>query len=56
MLEATRWFESDLQAAFGDLEREGKVKNLDVTGRRRTKFVHFDAHGNRGERLVRETS
>jgi three-Cys-motif partner protein len=54
MLEETGWFEGDFQAAFGELEKEGRVKNLDATGRRRTKFVHFTEHGNRGELLVRE--
>lgn len=57
MLEGTGWFEGDLQAAFGELEREGKVQNLDAVGRRRrAKFVHFTAHGNMGERLVRKIS
>lgn len=49
MLEETGWFESDFQKAFGDLERAGKVKNLDSTGKRKTKFVHYD----KGERLTR---
>jgi len=53
MLEETAWFEKDLQKAFGDLEREGKVKNLESTGRRRTKFVHFADNRSKGERLVR---
>lgn len=56
MLEETGWFEGDFQAAFGELEKEGRAKNLDTKGRRRTKFVHFDAHNNKGERLVKETS
>ncbi len=56
MLEETGWFESDFQAAFADLWKEGKVKNLDARGRRRTKFVHFDAQNNIGERLVKEAS
>jgi three-Cys-motif partner protein len=54
MIEETGWFESDFQAAFGELGKEGKVKNLDAIGRRRTKFVHFTEHDNRGERLVKE--
>lgn len=54
MLEATGWFESDFQIAFAELEKEGKVGNLDASGKRRSRFVHFDAHGNRGERLVKE--
>lgn len=55
MLEDTGWFESDFQIAFGELENEGRVRNLDASGERRKRFVHFDAHGNRGERLVKET-
>jgi len=51
MLEETGWFETDFQEAFHDLEKEGKVKNLDATGKRRTKFVHFDQTG--GERLIK---
>jgi three-Cys-motif partner protein len=47
MLEETDWFPSDLQRALGDLMREGRVRNLDAVGRRRTRFVHFD----KGERL-----
>ncbi|MFH0785907.1 MAG: three-Cys-motif partner protein TcmP [Pseudomonadota bacterium] len=53
MLEETGWFESDLQAAFGNLASEGKVKNLDTTGKRRTKFVHFADNHNKGERLIK---
>lgn len=53
MLEETGWFESDLQAAFGELEREEKVKNLEATGKRRTKFVHFTENQNKGERLIK---
>ncbi len=51
MIEETGWFESDLQAAFGRLEKEGEVKNLDATGRRRKKFVHFSNNDNKGEFL-----
>ena len=54
MIEETGWFESDFQVAFHELEKEGRVKNLDTTGKRRTKFVHFTAQGTEGERLVRE--
>lgn len=54
MLEETGWFESDLQAAFGALKREGKVLNLDdESQRRRTRFIHFEANSNRGERLIK---
>jgi hypothetical protein len=47
MLEETDWFPSDLQRALGDLIKEGRVRNLDAVGKRRTRFVHFD----KGERL-----
>lgn len=54
MLEETGWFESDFQAAFGQLAREGKAANLDDTKkRRRTKYVHFNACSNQGEKLIR---
>jgi len=55
MLEETGWFESDLQAAFGALQLEGKVKNLDVPpkGRRTKRFIHFESNSNRGERLIK---
>lgn len=52
MIEETRWFESDFQAAFHELEREGMVKNLDATGRRTKKFIHFTEQDSKGERLV----
>lgn len=55
MLEETGWFESDFQTTFGELEKEGLVKNLDGSGRRPKKFVHFDKNKNRGERLIRVT-
>jgi three-Cys-motif partner protein len=54
MLEETGWFESDLQTAFGELEKEGKVANLDDKTRRRSKkYVHFDAKYGQGENLIR---
>jgi three-Cys-motif partner protein len=54
MIEETGWFESDLQAAFGELAGQGIVANLDdMTKRRRKKFVHFDAYHNQGEHLIR---
>ena len=56
MLEETGWFESDLQAAFGELEREEKVKNLETTGKRRTKFIHFTENQNKGEHLIKVIS
>jgi three-Cys-motif partner protein len=54
MIEETGWFESDFQIAFHELEREGRVKNLDATRKRRTKFIHFTEQDSKGERLVRE--
>jgi len=54
MLEETGWFESDLQSAFGELEKEGKVANLDdEKHKRRKKYVHFDADYNHGENLIK---
>jgi hypothetical protein len=56
-LEETGWFESDLQAAFGELVGEGCAANVDdEKKRRRKKYVHFDANRNQGERLTRMTS
>jgi three-Cys-motif partner protein len=51
MLEETCWFESDFQRAFGELLSEGRVENLDMSGKRRTRFVHFDENRGNGERL-----
>jgi hypothetical protein len=57
MLEETGWFESDLQAAFGELVGEGSAANVDdEKKRRRKKYIHFDANHNQGERLTRLTS
>jgi len=56
MLEETGWFESDFQAAFGELETEAKVRNMDAKRKRRTKFVHFNAESNKGERLMKVIS
>lgn len=54
MIEETGWFESDFQAAFGELASQGIVGNLDdETKRRRKKYVHFNAHHNKGEHLIR---
>jgi len=53
ILEETGWFESDLQEAFGELLSEGKVENLDMDRKRRSRFVHFDENRNTGERLRR---
>jgi three-Cys-motif partner protein len=51
MLEETDWFIDDIQSAFGELAAEGKVRNLDCKGKRRTSFVHFDENKGKGERL-----
>jgi hypothetical protein len=51
ILEETGWFEPDFQEAFGELQREGKVENLDASRPRRTRFVHFEANGQKGERV-----
>jgi len=54
MIEDTGWFESDFQAAFGELAKQGIVANLDdEKNRRRKNYVHFDAHHNKGEYLIR---
>lgn len=50
MIEETGWFERDFQVAFHELEREGKVQNINATRKRRTKFIHFTT----GERLIRK--
>jgi len=54
MIEETGWFESDFQAAFHKLEREGRVRNLDATRKRRSRYIRFAEHGGKGERLVKE--
>lgn len=41
MLEETGWLESDIQAAFGKLIKEGKAENLSAQKKRRARFVHF---------------
>lgn len=54
MIEETGWFESEFQAAFGELADQGIVANLDdKTKRRRKKYVHFDDYHNLGELLIR---
>lgn len=55
MLESTEWFPGEFQRAFGQLEKEGLVKNNDAANKRRSKFVHFDANSNDGEFLVKVT-
>lgn len=49
MLEETNWFETNLQQAFNELIKEGKVVNLDAPRKRPRKPVHFDNN----ERLQR---
>ena len=53
MLEETGWFIGDFQGAFGELEEEGRVRNLDSKRKRRTSFVHFEENNGRGEQLVK---
>jgi len=52
MLEETGWFISDFQMAFGELENEGKVKNLDRKEKPRSKFVHFEKKGERLKKII----
>ena len=47
LLEETDWFPGDLQAALGRLMAQGKVRNLDAKGKRRSRFLHYED----GERL-----
>jgi len=49
MLEDTNWFEPDLQQAFKELMDDGLAANLDATGKRPNKPVHFA----KNERLQR---
>ncbi len=49
MLEATGWLIRDFQMAFADLLAEEKVDNLDLTGKRSKRPVHFE----KGDRLRR---
>ena len=49
ILEETGWLESDLQQAFGELIKENKVENIDIKGKRISKYIHF----NKNERLRR---
>ncbi len=53
MLEETGWFEANFQEAFHELQKEGKVKNLDdvENSKRCKKFIHFTDN----ERLVKVT-
>jgi len=49
MMEETGWFANDLQQAFRELEKDDKVKNLDVKRARPVNAVNFE----KGERLMR---
>ena len=42
MLEQTDWFPGDLQRALGNLMRRGLVRNLDASGKRSSRFLHFE--------------
>lgn len=42
MLEQTDWFPGDFQKAFAELEKEGKVKNLDAKRTRPVNAVNFE--------------
>jgi three-Cys-motif partner protein len=47
LIEETDWFPGDLQEALGRLMAQGKVRNLDAKGKRRSQFLHYKI----GERL-----
>jgi hypothetical protein len=49
MLEDTDWFPGDFQRAFGELTKEGKVRNLDAKRTRPVNAVNFE----KNESLVR---
>lgn len=51
MLEETDWFPGDFQGALGTLIAKGMVRNLDATGKRRTKFLHLDKDGEHLQRV-----
>ena len=51
MLEETDWFISHFQEEFKELQKEGKVRNIDSARIRPKNVVHFHANGNTGERL-----
>ena len=42
LLEETDWFAGDLQDALGRLMTQGKVRNLDAKGKRRSQFLHYE--------------
>lgn len=49
ILESKEWFPGDLQASLARLISSGLIRNLDATGKRPKKPLHFDLRG--GERL-----
>lgn len=51
MLEETDWFISHFQAAFKELQKEGKVRNIDSARIRPKNVVHFHSNNHAGERL-----
>ncbi len=51
MLEETDWFISHFQAAFKELQKEGKVRNSDSARIRPKNVVHFHANKHTGELL-----
>ena len=55
MLEDTDWFISHFQAAFKELQKEGKVKNIDSARIRPKNVVHFHANKHTGELLQKES-
>ena len=54
MLEETDWFISHFQAAFKELQKEGKVRNIDSARIRPKNVVHFHANKHTGELLKKE--
>lgn len=47
LLEKTDWLPGDLQRALGNLIAKGKVCNLDSTGKRKSRFLHYEKNGER---------
>ena len=51
MLEKTGWFISDFQKAFIELQKEGKVRNLNASRIRPKHAIHFKDNNGEGEFL-----
>lgn len=51
-LESTGWMPGEYQASLLRLIEDGHVQNLDASGRRPKKPLHYDADGGQGERLI----